>query len=77
MAPPAQNGVSEQQVHANVQHYYGEVLAASTDMKTSACTAAGAPHPLVRAALQRVPPEVQARYFGCGSAFPLGIEGLR
>jgi hypothetical protein len=54
-----------------------QVLTTSDDLKTSACCTAGAPPPLVRDALKRVPDEVKAKYYGCGSPFPMGIEGLR
>jgi hypothetical protein len=53
------------------------VLTTSDDLKTSACSGAGAPPPLVRDALKRVPDQVKAKYYGCGSPFPMGIEGLR
>lgn len=33
--------------------------------------------PQVRAALAKVPAEVQDKYYGCGSPFPMGIHGLR
>lgn len=53
------------------------MLTTSDDLKTSACCTAAAPPPLVREALRRVPDEVQAKYYGCGSPFPMGIQGLR
>ncbi|PRW33732.1 Arsenite methyltransferase [Chlorella sorokiniana] len=64
-------------VKASVQNYYGEVLATSDDLKTSACCTAVAPPPLVRQALAKVPDEVLEKYYGCGSPLPMGIEGLR
>ena len=54
-----------------------QVLTTSDDLKTSACCTAGAPPPLIRKALAKVPDEVKAKYYGCGSPFPMGIEGLR
>lgn len=106
-----------------------QVLAATEDLKTSACCTAGSPPPLIRAALAKVgrrvlmavvalawllmrrgvateqamgmqaashpcpnqctepcctvslspqvPDEVKAKYYGCGSPLPTGIEGLR
>jgi hypothetical protein len=54
-----------------------QVLTTSDDLKTSACCTAAAPPPLVRAALKKVPDEVSAKYYGCGSPFSMGIEGLR
>jgi hypothetical protein len=60
-----------------VQNYYGKVLSTSKDLKTSACTAAGRPHPLIRQALKEVPEEVKSKFYGCGAPLPLGIDGLR
>lgn len=54
-----------------------QVLTTSEDLKTSACCTAGSPPPLVRDALKKVPDEVKAKYYGCGSPFPMGIQGLR
>ncbi|KAI9219653.1 methyltransferase type 11 [Blastocladiella britannica] len=59
-----------------VRDYYGRVLASSKDLKTSACTTSKAPHPLIRAALAKVPRSVTDKYYGCGSPVPLGIDGL-
>eukprot|EP00873_Tetraselmis_striata_P046466 jgi/Tetstr1/466730/TSEL_011203.t1 len=61
----------------SVQNYYGKVLASSKDLKTSACTAAGRPHPLVRELIRKVPSEINDRFYGCGAPIPLGIDGLR
>ncbi|KAI8820804.1 S-adenosyl-L-methionine-dependent methyltransferase [Fimicolochytrium jonesii] len=63
-------------VLANVQEYYGKILSSTKDLKTSACCTSAAPHPLIRAALKKVPAEVTDRYYGCGNPIPLGIEGL-
>ncbi|KAI3425190.1 hypothetical protein D9Q98_008959 [Chlorella vulgaris] len=71
-----QLGKDQQGVLESVKEYYGEVLTTSDDLKTSACSGAGAPPPLVRDALKRVPDQVKAKYYGCGSPFPMGIEGL-
>ncbi len=62
---------------ASVQRYYGEVLATSADLKTSACCASGAPPAHIRAVLARVPEEVTAKFYGCGAPLPLGMAGLR
>eukprot|EP00887_Chlorella_sp_A99_P002978 scaffold24.g2978.t1 len=81
-------GEDQGAVHDSVKQYYGEasprggvarhrVLETSKDLKTSACCAAGAPPPLVREALKRVPHEVLDKFYGCGSPMPVGIEGLR
>ena len=62
---------------AVLQEYYGKVLQGTKDLKTSACTAAGKPHPLLRSLMARLPEEVQSRFYGCGVPVPLGIQGLR
>lgn len=72
-----QLGEDQQAVLDSVKEYYGEVLTTSDDLKTSACCTAGAPPPLIREALKKVPDEVKAKYYGCGSPFPMGIQGLR
>ena len=61
----------------SVQDYYGKVLETSKDLKTSACTASGRPHPQIVKALNRVPDEVLSKFYGCGAPLPLGIKGLR
>lgn len=61
----------------SVQNYYGKVLSTSKDLKTSACTAAGRPHPIIQDAIKQVPEEIRAKFYGCGAPLPLGIDGLR
>jgi len=58
-----------------VQEYYGTVLTSTDDLKTSACCIAEAPPARVRDALRLVHPEVQARFYGCGSPIPPALEG--
>ena len=64
-------------MHQEVTKYYGETLSKTEDLKTNACLTSGRPHPILAAALKNVPDEVLAKYYGCGSAVPFGIEGLR
>lgn len=61
----------------HVQEYYGKVLATSKDLKTSACTASGRPHPKVIDIMRKVPAEVMDKFYGCGAPLPLGIDGLK
>lgn len=68
---------NDNSIRASVQTYYGEVLKGSDDLKTNACCTASAPPKEVREILKRVPDEIKAKYYGCGSPFPLGISGLR
>lgn len=67
---------NQQQVIDSVKEYYGQVLATSADLKTSACTACGLPPPAVRAALKRIPKVVTEKFYGCGNPIPNGIKGL-
>lgn len=62
---------------SSVQNYYGQVLETTKDLKTSACTAAGAPHPEIRKIMRMVPKPVLEKFYGCGAPLPQGIEGLR
>jgi SAM-dependent methyltransferase len=59
----------------NARDYYGRVLQGSGDLLTDACSVADAPGPALRAALDRIHPDVRARYYGCGFIAPAGIEG--
>lgn len=63
--------------YKNVQDYYGKVLATSKDLKTSACTASGRPHPRIIDIMRKVPAEVSDKFYGCGAPLPLGIDGLK
>ncbi|MGQ0531707.1 MAG: methyltransferase domain-containing protein [Caulobacteraceae bacterium] len=62
---------------ANARDYYGKVLGGSRDLRTDACSTADRPGALVEAALRRVHPEVEARYYGCGLVAPAKLEGAR
>lgn len=63
---------------SSVRKYYGETLASSSDLKTTACkTPSDSVPKIVRLALEDVPSEIKAKYYGCGSPTPIGIEGLR
>lgn len=61
----------------SVQTYYGKVLETSKDLKTSACTAAGKPHPEIIKIMKQIPREIMEKFYGCGAPLPLGIDGLR
>jgi len=63
--------------YESVKDYYGKVLKSSNDLKTSACTASKAPHPLVRKLIAQVPDPVLDKFYGCGAPLPLGIHGRR
>jgi arsenite methyltransferase len=75
LAEAVRMGDSPSAVADTVKEYYGEVLTATEDLKTSACCTAVAPPPAIRSALSRVPDEVVSKYYGCGSPFPEGLTG--
>lgn len=62
---------------ANARDYYGQVLTGSGDLKTDACCTLEPPPAPIRAALENVHLEVQARYYGCGLVAPQALQGAR
>jgi len=64
-------------MRADVQHYYGEVLQSSDDLKTSACCTDAALPDYLGKILAQLHEEVRARYFGCGLVLPEALEGMR
>ena len=64
-------------VKKSVEQYYGETLTTSADLKTSACCTPGGLPTYLKKCLRVVPDEIKAKYYGCGSPTPQGIEGLR
>ena len=77
LAAAVKMGNDASKVTDSVKEYYGEILQATEDLKTSACCTAVAPPKEIRAILSKIPDEVISKYYGCGSPFPTGIEGLR
>ncbi|KAL9847721.1 arsenite methyltransferase isoform 2-T2 [Geothlypis trichas] len=71
---PATGGMATpigEQIHQEVQDYYGKELQKSEDLKTNACITSARPvSKLVRDALERIHEEVVARYYGCGLVIP-------
>ncbi len=58
-----------------IKDYYGRVLKSSADLKTSACCLTEAPPEHMRKVLNDVHPEVNDRFYGCGSPIPPALEG--
>ncbi|MDT8442103.1 MAG: methyltransferase domain-containing protein [Desulfuromonadales bacterium] len=59
-----------------VKGYYGQTLKGSKDLKTSACCSTESFPPAQREALKLIDDEILAKFYGCGSPIPEGIEGL-
>ena len=61
----------------NAQHYYGEVVKTTSDLKTTACCTPESMPRHVRAVLPDIADEIKERYYGCGSPIPLVLNGLK
>ncbi len=64
------------EISESVRHYYGQVLQASTDLKTNACCSIDAMPPHLKPLLAQIHPEVLERFYGCGSPLPPALEGM-
>lgn len=62
-------------VQGSVSHYYSEVLKKTDDLKTNACKTSGRPPQHIIDAINKVSPEVNAKYYGCGLCIPEELEG--
>lgn len=60
-----------------VKEYYGEILAETGDLKTSACCTLEPPPRYLADALGAIHEEVSARYYGCGLVLPESLDGCR
>lgn len=60
---------------AKVSDYYGRVLQSSKDLQTSACCTAEAMPRHLLPILREIHPEVQDRFYGCGSPIPPALDG--
>lgn len=59
----------------SIRAYYGTVLASTADLRSGACCAPDRSPPHVQAAIDRVHPEVQSRFYGCGCPIPGALAG--
>ncbi|KAJ7325153.1 hypothetical protein JRQ81_018173 [Phrynocephalus forsythii] len=67
--------VAAEQIHREVQDYYGKELTKTEDLKTNACMTSTKPlAPFIKEALQCVHEEVSAKYYGCGLVVPECLE---
>jgi arsenite methyltransferase len=64
-------------MHEVVQHYYGQELTSTQDLKTSACCDASAVPDWLKPLLANIHEEVLSRYYGCGLVAPAQLEGCR
>ena len=59
----------------SVKDYYGRVLRANSDLRTSACCATESLPHRIRAIVQQIHPEVREKFYGCGSPIPPALDG--
>lgn len=59
----------------DVKKYYGETLKSSDDLKTSACCPADAVPDYLKPIVSQIHPEVQQKFYGCGSPIPAVLDG--
>lgn len=59
----------------DVRKYYGETLKTSADLRTGACCPLDAMPAHVREIVAQIHPEVQQKFYGCGSPIPVALEG--
>ncbi|MFT4564027.1 MAG: arsenite methyltransferase [Gammaproteobacteria bacterium] len=60
-----------------VEEYYGVVLETSNDLKTNACTTAGAPPAHLTTLLRNIHSDITSTYYGCGLVYPAELAGAR
>jgi len=60
-----------------VEQYYGSVLESSSDLKTNACTTAGAPPAHLGDRLRNIHDDITSTYYGCGLVYPDELKGAR
>ncbi len=65
-----------EQTLLSVQEYYGKVLKSKADLQTTACCTAEAMPVHLRPLVRDIHPEVQDKFYGCGSPIPMSLEGL-
>jgi arsenite methyltransferase len=59
----------------SMKEYYGRVLQMTEDLKTYSYTSCRASPAQIRAAIEKLPPTVIKKFYGCGNPIPTGIDG--
>lgn len=62
-------------ISKSVKNYYGEVLESKRDLKTSACCPIDAMPKHLIPLLKNIHPQIQEKFYGCGSPIPDALEG--
>ncbi|WP_118985243.1 methyltransferase domain-containing protein [Photorhabdus sp. CRCIA-P01] len=58
-----------------VQHYYGKTLSSREDLAINICTVDNTTSDRIKEVLKLIHPDVQSRFYGCGTPFPPLLEG--
>lgn len=73
---PAQPALSDPSDSlAEIRRYYGQVLGATSDLKTSACCVGDTVPAHLRALIADIHPEIRERFYGCGLPLPPALNG--
>ncbi|HET9031741.1 MAG TPA: methyltransferase domain-containing protein [Dokdonella sp.] len=67
--------MNDPSIHEDVRHYYGNVLQSTSDLKTGACCPSESMPPTLRPLLADIHPEINERFYGCGSPLPPALTG--
>ncbi|WP_236637235.1 methyltransferase domain-containing protein [Photorhabdus australis] len=70
--------MSEQSVKQrleDIQHYYGKTLSSREDLAINVCTVDNSTSDKIKEVLKFIHPDVQNRFYGCGTPFPPLLEG--
>lgn len=65
----------KRQARESIQEYYGKVLKTKEDLQSGACCTAEAVPPHLREIIQAIHPDVQSKFYGCGSPIPMALQG--
>ncbi len=68
---------SAENIHKEVQDYYGKELQRSEDLKTNACCTIQTYPKHILEGLKNIHDEVSAKYYGCGLTIPTDLKGLK
>ena len=63
--------------YEKISEYYGKILKTKKDLKTSACCTLAKLPAYVQEPLKLIDEEIQTKYYGCGTPFPLVLSGMK
>ena len=66
---------TKSQTLESVKEYYGEILSSNKDLQTSACCPTQALPAHLREIVREIHPEIQDKFYGCGSPIPAELDG--